>query len=354
MLRQGNTHAFHWADKTMSVLRSDQLEACEKELTGLPAVCLFDAECHDDSAEELYDLSWYSEEDRSSGTPLSLHTVDELRVRVLSSFATESALLPSDEHDILIRLTLFGGHYVLQDWEELIPARSLIRRLWCRGDWKDGRLVLHMPHQLCTTALIMLAGDEHRKIREIVETVMDRIDNTLYLTGFMQASAPIHHLHSLLKGTCAENRDDLFGRMLRSTFDYVYDRDRNLTLIHPGLADPDRLIREMRDVSANRSSFRDISSEALSSVSDAIMDLESPLYDRMLSLVSDSVRPELSPEDAVEDLIILAKQDVSITDLKEVLSSMLVSIPTNEMLKSLESISLQTPRWLFFSSSRVQ
>lgn len=353
MFRQGNTSPFHWADKTMSVLRADQLEACEKELSGLPAVCLFDAHCKDEHAEKLYDLSYYSDEDRSSGMPPSLHTVDGLRVRVLSSFAAESALIPSDEHDILIRLMLFGGHYALQDWEELIPARSLIRRLWCRGEWKDGRLVLHMPHQLCATSLLMLAADDHRKIREIVEQVMDRIDNTLYLTGVMHASAPINHLHSLLKGTCAENRDDLAERMLRAAFDYVYDREGRLTLIHPGLADPDRLISQLYNTSGN-SSFHDMGGDMLSGASSAVMDLESPLYENMLSALADSVRPELTPEDAVEDLIILAKQGVSAADMKEVLSSMLVSIPTNDMLKSLENISMQTPRWLFFSSSRVQ
>ena len=133
----------------------------------------------------------------------------------------------------------------------------------------------------------------------------------------------------------------------------MYDRDGKLTLIHPGLADPDSLISRMRATSGNQSS-RDMNGDTLSTVSNAVMDLESPLYERMLSLLADSVRPELTPEDAVEDLIILAKQGVSVAEMKEVLSSMLVSIPTNDMIKSLENITMQTPRWLYFSSSRVQ
>ena len=85
-----------------------------------------------------------------------------------------------------------------------------------------------------------------------------------------------------------------------------------------------------------------------------MMDLESPLYDRMLSSLIGAVRPELSPEDAVEDLIILAKQDVPFPDMKEVLSSMLVSLPTADMLKALRDLSDRIPRWIWFSSSRVQ
>ena len=53
MLRKGNTRPFHWADKTMSVLRANQLEACEKDLAGLPSFSLFDNVCTDANIEEL-------------------------------------------------------------------------------------------------------------------------------------------------------------------------------------------------------------------------------------------------------------------------------------------------------------
>ena len=74
----------------------------------------------------------------------------------------------------------------------------------------------------------------------------------------------------------------------------------------------------------------------------------------MLFSIADAVRPEIPPEDAVEDLLILAKQDVPLSDMKEVLSSLLVSLPTGEMLKALEDLSTRIPRWIWFSSSRVQ
>ena len=353
MLRKGNTRPLHWADKTMSVLRADQLEACEKDLTGLPSFSLFDSACHDEQAEDLYDYSWYASEDRIAGLPFSLHTAESLRSRVLSSFVPESALLPSEEHDLLVKLVLFGGNLPLQDWNDLIPARSLIRRLWCSGEWKDGTFILHMSHHLCATGLFSLASEDHKKIREIADQVIESIDSTLYLVGMMQASAPLSHLQSLLKDTCAEGREDLMQRMLRSAFDYIYDKFGNLILIHPGLADPDRMMHQLAAVSKAHS-FREMSTDMLNSASASVMDLESPLYEHMLSSLHGAVRPELTPEDAVEDLIILAKQGVSFSDMKEVLSSMLLSIPTEEMLKSLENISGQIPRWLYFSSSRVQ
>ncbi|MBR4576397.1 MAG: hypothetical protein IKO25_04270 [Clostridia bacterium] len=350
MLRQENTRPYHWADKTMSVLRANQLEACEKDLAGLPFLCLFDNDCTDKDAESFYALSYFPREDLKK-KEFSLHTVEQLRIRVLSSFAPELALLSPEEHDLMVRLVLFGGKLTLQDWDELIPARSLVRRLWCRTRREDSGQVLYMPHQLCASALLLLAREGHKKIRDAVELVQESIDNSLYLSGITQASGPVLHLQSLLKGTYAENHPELIERMLFAACDYVYDESGRLVLIHPGLADPEKTLRSL---SAASCAFRQMDDVSLQEASDSISDLESPLYEQMLFAITDAVRPELTPEDAVEDLIILAKQDVPLTDMQEVLSSMLVSLPTEEMLKALRDLSSRIPRWLWFSSSRVQ
>lgn len=350
MLRQGNTHPYHWADKTMSVLRANQLEACEKDLASLPFRCLFDADCTDADAESFYQLSFFPREDRNAQS-VSLHTVEQLRVRVLSSFAPELALLSPEEHDLMVRLVLFGGRLSLQDWEDLIPAISLVRRLWCRTTTENGIRILCMPHQLCASALLLLAGEGHKKIRDAVETVQESIDQSLYLMGMVQAAGPKLHLQSLLKDTYAENRPELIERMFYSGWDYIFDPQGRLILIHPGLADPDGMLSR---IPAASGACSEMSPSAIQLASDSISDLESPLYEQMLFAIADAVRPELTPEDAVEDLIILAKQNVSFSDMKEVLSSLLVSIPTTEMTKALRDLSDRIPRWIWFSSSRVQ
>ena len=339
-----------WTGKTMSVLRANQLEACEKDLASLPFRCLFDADCTDADAESFYQLSFFPREDRNAQS-VSLHTVEQLRVRVLSSFAPELALLSPEEHDLMVRLVLFGGRLSLQDWEDLIPARSLVRRLWCRTTTENGIRILCMPHQLCASALLLLAGEGHKKIRDAVETVQESIDQSLYLMGMVQAAGPKLHLQSLLKDTYAENRPELIERMFYSGWDYIFDPQGRLILIHPGLADPDGMLSR---IPAASGACSEMSPSAIQLASDSISDLESPLYEQMLFAIADAVRPELTPEDAVEDLIILAKQNVSFSDMKEVLSSLLVSIPTTEMTKALRDLSDRIPRWIWFSSSRVQ
>ena len=348
MLRQSNTRPLHWADKTMSVLRAEQLEACEKDLAGLPSHCLFETECSDLDAEKLYDISFYAEEDRKSADRTHhpvLHTVEELRNRVLHSFGPEAALLSVEEHDLLVRAMLFGGRTPLNDWNELIPARGLVRRLWCRVENVGSNAALILPSRLCATVLMLLAGDNHRDIRTIVEQVHDRIENTLYLLGAVQASGPARDMLSLLKGTVAEDRSDLVNRFLLSGYDYVYNRSGSLLLIHPGLAEPER----MMDISCT-----EMDPDSLSRASESINDLESPLYEQMLAVLQGAVRPEISPEDAVEDLIILAKQEVPWKDMLDVLSSLLICQSTPEMRSALKNLSDRVPRWLDLSTSQVQ
>ena len=348
MVRQSYTRPLHWADRTMSVLRAEQLEACEKYLAGLPSRCLFEPECGSLEAEKLYEHSFFAEEDRrSSGRQMrpSLHTVEQLRNRVLHTFVQEIALLSVEEHDLIVRTVLFGGRTPLSDWNELIPARSLVRRLWCRVEGKGENSILLMPQQLCSSALLLLSGENHKAVREIVEQVHESIDNTLYLLGAAQAAGPALHMASMLKGTCADHQPALIDRFLLAGYDYVYDRSGNLLLIHPGLADPERMMGM---------TVYEMNPESLKRASDSINDLESPLYDRMLSLLQDVTRPEISPEDAVEDLIILAKQEVSWKDMLEVLSSMLICRPTPAMRSALKELSERIPRWLSLSTSRIQ
>jgi len=348
MLRQRDTRLLHWTDKTMSVMRADQLEACEKDLAGFPSRSLFEPECSNVDAEKLYELSFFAEEDRKAAGRQprpALHTVEELRNRVLHHFVQECALLSVEEHDLLVRVVLFGGRTALTDWNELIPARSLVRRLWCRVSVTGEHSVLLLPHQLCASALLLLAGEAHKTVRNIVEQVHDSIENTLYLLGAAQAAGPARHLASLLKDTCAEGCSELITRFLTAGYDYVYDRGGNLLLIHPGLADPERMI----GVASG-----EMNQEALRKASDSISDLESPLYERMLGLLVDVTRPEITPEDAVEDLIILAKQEVPVKDMLEVLSSLLICQPTAEMRAALKELCDRVPRWLSLSTSRVQ
>ena len=57
MLREGNVHSLHWADKTMSILRERQLEASADRIAAYPRKGLFSG-CDDLMVEELWKHSY--------------------------------------------------------------------------------------------------------------------------------------------------------------------------------------------------------------------------------------------------------------------------------------------------------
>ena len=141
MLRETNVQRLHWADKTMSVLRQEQLEACEKRISALPPVTIFDL-TDDLHIEEIWQCSYDVQEHPRME---KLHTRKELRAQVLGRLAAEAALLSIEEHLLAERLITLGGTAELIEWEETTAAESLVRRLWCTISRRNNRIIVHMP-----------------------------------------------------------------------------------------------------------------------------------------------------------------------------------------------------------------
>ncbi len=344
MLRQENTRPLRWADKTLSMLKASQLEACEKSLASLPGSSLFDPDASDLDAENFFDASFYSSEEKHA----VLHSIEGLRSMVMEAFPAELALLSREEHELVVRLAVNAGTVPLQSWEEIIPARGLVRRLWATVQGQGEGLRILMPRHLCLSALLLMSSDAHRKIRQIIDEFYDAVDDTLYLLGATPAAGPMSHLCSSLKNTEIGEQPRLVSRMLQVGFDYVIDRDRQMLLIHPGLAETDRLCR------SSYAGLFSMGEDALSTALSSLEAIEDPLYLRLEALLDGSLRQDISVEDAAEDLILLAKQNVSYTDMCDVLSSLLITLPSPEMLEALRRVHDQTPRWLSLNASRVQ
>lgn len=127
MLREANVQTLTWADKTMSVLKAQELEACEKRLASLPDFGLF-GDCDDARAETLWACSYDAQEHPRATT---LHTARSLQAQVLTVLPAEAALLSPMEHSLLERLLILEGEAELMDLGEMSAAESLVRRLWC-------------------------------------------------------------------------------------------------------------------------------------------------------------------------------------------------------------------------------
>ena len=87
---------------------------------------------------------------------------------------------------------------------------------------------------------------------------------------------------------------------------------------------------------------------------DGILPEEAPLFDKLYGLFVGATRPELSPEGAAADLLMLAKQGVSLEEMQEVLGTLLSVQPTEDMRRAVTLVHAHTPRWCMMHTASTQ
>lgn len=339
MMREINVQRLDWADKTMSLLRQSQLESCEKRLSGLPAygIFTFDDDLH---AEELWAISLDAQENPRC---THLHTTQELRAMVLMRLPQEAALLTADEHHLIERLISLGGDAELIDWPEVSAAETLVRRLWCTLSREEDRLILHLPDQLLTPLLLILSDNHHEEIRTRLMHHDAIIRAMLYLGGLLHFAEPLEHMmEDVLNATVTDTDQMLAMRYLRAAYDCIYDRNGDLLLLHPGLAEPERLLLNPPAIDTRPV---ELTEDTVRGAMEGLTPEERVLTDRLCGLLNGATRPEIGVWEAAEDLRILVKQGVSLSVVQEVLTSLLVIHPTQEMRTAVAELHRLTPRW---------
>jgi len=338
VLREPNIRRLHWADKTMSLLRQSQLESCEKRLSALPeyGIFTFDDNLH---AEELWAISFDAQEENRL---THLHTTQELRSMVLTRLPQEAALLSVEEHALLERLISLGGEAELMDWLEMSAAESLVRRLWCTICVGNGRYILSLPQELLTPLMMVFSCRQHEELRARLLRHDAVIRAFLYIGGLLHYEEPLFHLLNDVVENATDIDRTLAIRYLRSAYDYIYDREGEMILLHPGLAEPDELLRLFPP---QEGMTVELDEETVRGAMEGLMPEERALFDRLYRLLLGSTRPDLSEEEAVEDLRMLVKQGVPLPVMHEVLGTMLTVHPTKEMLQAVADLHRLTPRW---------
>lgn len=347
MLRQTNVQRLHWADKTMSVIRQEQLEACEKRLSALPKATVFEL-ADDLYAEEVWQCSYDAQEHPQMN---ELHTIKGLRAEILARLPAEAALLSIEEHMLVERLISLGGRAELIDWEETTAAESLVRRLWCTITRESRRIVIHMPDALVPPLTLTLGSHAHQELRGRLLQHDSVIRALLYIGGLLHYEEPLQRLMSGVLQESYACSSTLAMRYLRTAYDYTYDKRGDMLLLHPGLADPEHL---MTQYSSAQEFALELSDATMRGAVDGMLPEEEPLFDLMYGLFVGATRPELTPEGAAEDLLMLAKQGVSLAEMQEVLGTLLSVQPTVEMRAAVDLVYAQTPRWGLMRAASAQ
>lgn len=343
MFRTSTYRVERWCDKTMSVMRERQLEACQDRLYRCPASSIF-GELYEDEFQNLFRFSFYAHE-------IKTHVPDqkELCLLVRKRISREACFLSPREDNLVKRMLMGGGEAYLDDWDEISAAEALISRLWCTlqiVDEENARLCLAKDlMQPITEAML---SPEYMKARQRLFSFDATLNSLLYLSGFLHASVPMtHYFRQESDGADAETAI-LIGRYLRAAFDYTETTEGEILLLHPGLADPDHLLSSL---SAMKPTEVHLTREMMLGGMNGMLQEEVASVEAMRGALSSAVRPEYGEDEALEDLRMMAKQGASFKEMREVMESVLCVLPTPRMLDALRQLHLQTVRWLGMPSA---
>lgn len=346
MLREATPHA-DWCEKTMSMMREKQFEACERRLSTHSGLSLFSPEATDWDAQALLEDSYYGKEGHQKG----LATLESLRMQVLALLPLEASFLPHGERDLLERLLVAEGRLSLTEWDDIGAAEALLSRLWCclymgPEDW-----TLILPQALHQPLALALASPEKNRWAQLMLRYNGMMMGLLYIMGFLHGNQPIDIFQSEVM-----DQQDPLGRIvarryLQSAFEYVTDGDGALIFVHPGLAEPHRILASMGKDAAFA---LELSQSMVSGGMNGILPQEEPLHLDLYAALQGNMRPEYDAQDAAEDLRILAKQGVSLEEMQKVMQTMICVLPTPAMNHAVQQLHLRTPAWASLQAAPLQ
>lgn len=343
LLRTSTARIDRWCDKTMSVLREQQLEACQERLTRCPTRGIF-SDLGEDETRALFQFSYYAHEIRRRYPSRS-----ELCAKVLALLSKEACFLSPREDDLVKRMLLFGGKIQLSDWEEISAAEALISRLWCTLQIEnDETATLKLEENLLLPITHAMLSQQYQQMREKLFSFDATLHSLLYLSGFLHAAVPMTHFKGQLPRDMREHAEMLIGRYLRAGFDYTQNGQGEILLLHPGLAEPEKLLSGLVGFAPNEIH---LTREMMQGGINGLLPEEVASCEAMRGALIGAIRPECDPEEALEDLRMMAKQGAALSEMREVLESMLCVLPTPRMLSALSQLHLQTVRWVGMPSA---
>ena len=336
MLRESTVHT-DWCEKTMSILREKQFEACERRLNAHQRVSLFSEEATEADAQRLWEGSYYRQE-----MPPALLSIDDLRSHVLERLPVEAQYLSQGEATLLERLLVCGGVILLGEWDDIGAAEALVSRLWCSFHATDDEWSLELPESLHEPLLLAMNMPQYAQARDVLFRYDAMVMGLLYIAGFLHSVQPIQlFLQDVIKDT-SPLALSIARRYLQAAFEYVKNSRGELILLHPGLAEPERLITEI----VGEEMFTvELSQEMITGGMNGLLPEEEDLHAAMCAALSGCLRPGYDTAEAAEDLRMLVKQGVDLKELETVMDSMLCVLPTEAMKFALTQLYQRIPHW---------
>ena len=331
--------AVPWRERTLSVLDAQRDESCIRQLT---QACDRGSIFGRGSArtwQEAYEGSYLALENQSPEGP----GAEALRRAVKNSLSKELPLISIREEMLLQRLIIFGGSFPVIDPDEYPAALSLVRRLWCTvRQVNQGTFMISLHESLGGRIASIMQTPEYHERRQNLFTLSATLHSLLYLSGFYFAQTMIGQLMREHQDVFSEKEKLYLMRFLMVEFDYLWNGQRELVLLHPGLCCPEEVISAMSGLSFQEPHF---THQMILDGMREMLQEERPAVDALRAELEGALQPEYSAEDTVNELKLLVKQGAGFEDLRAILADQMATAFHPGILAALRRLEAETVRW---------
>lgn len=334
-----------WAEKTDSRMQSLRWAACVEGLgTEPPRAGVID-EYPEDMLIELLAEGWVT---YPENMPEEESLAVSARRAMMSTLADDADALATEEHTLVERMLVSGGRVALDSVAEIEAAYTLRMRLWCDIGIENEEPVARLDNQLMEALPDIFMRPQHQEIRGRIFAFDGMLHAVLYIQGYLGDHMPVKDfVETVLRRPYDDETQRIASNYVEATFDIYTMADRNW-LVHEALADPEQLSEV---IPVRGGDMPEMTSEQVASAMNGLLPEEVVPNEKLQRALLGALRPEYETYDAATDLRYLAKQDAPMSALQEILSSMLVVLPTPHMEGVLTEMAGITPRWLHLGSA---
>ncbi len=331
---------------TMSRIRENEYEAVRKRLGNQSGESIFgkgSSQCWMKAYQDSYEHAEISGD--------SWPSLAEVRARVKRQIPAELPLVTEREEALLKRLMLFGGVTPLFSDDEMLAADSLLKRLWCSCITRDnGQMLIRLADVLLKPVLTVLADESYTETRTKVYALSATLHSMVYLHGMLYAEPIISHMCSRLLTEHDEKHINLLYRYLKAEFDYCFDSQRNMVLMHPGLIHPERMLAS---ISNAKFQATDYTREMIIGGISELLKEEAAAEEILKNELGFALQPGYNPGMMVNDLKFLIKQGATHDQLSDLISDKLAVRMTPRIENALKRVETDTVRWQSNTNRRL-
>ena len=330
----------------MSRIRESEIEALRIRLSCCKGESIFGK-----GSSQAWMKAYQSSYEYSEHPGAEWPKLTEIRSRVKNQLTAELPLITEREEALLRRILLFGGASPLFSDDEMPAADSLIRRLWCSCITRDnGQLIIRLADVLLKPVLMILVGDDYSETRKKVYALSATLHSMVYLHGMLYAEPIISHMLDRLLTKRDNQSINILYRYLKAEFDYCFDSQGNLVLMHAGLIHPERMLAS---ISHARYQAADYTKEMIIGGISELLKEEAAAENILKSELGFALQPGYNAGMMVNDIKFLIKQGATHDQLSALVSDKLAVRMTPSIENALKRVETDTVRWQSYTDRRL-